>query len=431
MSSFSTSRTGAYRYRWVILALCGLAVIAVNGATLIFSGMAGFLLTPVSAGGEYGFTAQQFMMLNSCPYLAGFLGCLAMGVLADRKGIKQTMLIGLSLSLIGSVIRVFTSDFTGILVTSTIYGFGLAALNANAAKIMRLWFPRNMVNVAMGVYLACATVGAAVFIPLASSFTSAQPMFVIVAVLSAITLVAWAAFYRKHPDNELRVVEPVAKQLKVVVRSRNLRIACAIIGLVMAAGAVNNGNLVAWLSGAKGIDVQTAALAASLCNVTCSVGGILFPAIIAKTHGEKAWIVALAVIVAGGTVLYYWGLDASYCVAGVALASCLVGGYLPLTKALPAQLPDIARENLGAAGGLHATVQNALAFLIPSFVVGPLVTAADGSMNYDMVQVSYIVMTLIVAGLALCLPKLACSDKPEKAKAAKPQPIRSSEAVGA
>lgn len=40
-------------------------------------------------------------------------------------------------------------------------------------------------------------------------------------------------------------------------------------------------------------------------------------------------------------------------------------------------------------------------------------------------------MTLIVAGLALCLPKLACSDKPEKAKAAKPQPIRSSEAVGA
>ena len=336
MSSFSTSRTGAYRYRWVILALCGLAVIVVNGATLIFSGMAGFLLTPVSAGGEYGFTAQQFMMLNSCPYLAGFLGCLAMGVLADRKGIKQTMLIGLSLSLIGSVIRVFTSDFTGILVTSTIYGFGLAALKANAAKIMRLWFPRNMVNVAMGVYLACATVGAAVFIPLASSFTSAQPMFVIVAVLSAITLVAWAAFYRKHPDNELRVVEPVAKQLKVVVRSRNLWIACAIIGLVMAAGAVNNGNLVAWLSGAKGIDVQTAALAASLCNVTCSVGGILFPAIIAKTHGEKAWIVALAVIVAGGTVLYYWGLDASYCVAGVAL--CVVLG-----RWLPAAYQGIAR----------------------------------------------------------------------------------------
>ncbi len=414
MNTLSTSRTGAYRYRWVILALCGLAVIVVNGATLVFSGMAGFLMTPVSAGGEYGFTAQQFVMLNSCPYLAGFLGCLVMGVLADRKSIKCAMIIGLTLSFAGSVARIFTSDFAGMLATSTVYGFGLAALNANVAKMMRLWFPRNMLNVAIGVYLACATVGAAIFIPLASSFTSTQPIFIIVAVLSAITLAAWAVLYRTHPSNERPVAKPVAKQLGVVVRSRNLWIACAIIGLVMAAGAVNNGNLVAWLSGAKGLDVTAAALAASVCNITCSLGGILFPAIIAKVHGEKAWIVGLALAVVGCVVMYYWGLNASLCVAGVAFASCLVGGYLPLTKALPAQLPDISRENLGAAGGLHATVQNALAFLIPSFVVGPLITGADGSMNYDMVQVCYIAMTLAVMGLTLCLPKLACSDEEER-----------------
>ncbi len=421
MNTLSVSRTGAYRYRWVILALCGLAVIVVNGGTLVFSGMAGFLLTPVSAGGEYGFTAQQFVMLNSCPYLAGFLGCLVMGVLADRKTIKFAMLIGLGLSLAGSVARIFTGDFAGMLATSTVYGFGLAALNANVAKMMRLWFPRNMVNVAMGVYLACATVGVAIFIPLASSFTSAQPVFVIVAALSAVTFIAWALFYRAHPEGERPVVEPVAKQIRVVARSRSLWIACVIIGLVMAAGAVNNGNLVAWLSGAKGVDVTAAALAASLCNITCSLGGILFPAIIAKVHGEKAWIVVLSLAVAAGTVLYYWGLPAELCVAGVAVASCLVGGYLPLTKALPAQLPDIARENLGAAGGLHATVQNALAFLIPSFVVGPIITGADGSMNYDMVQVCYIVMTVAVAGLTLCLPKLACVDEPEEAPASAPQ----------
>lgn len=414
MNSGFTSRTGAYRYRWVILALCGLAVIVVNGATLIFSGMAGFLMIPVSAGGEYGFTAQQFMMLTSCPYLAGFLGCLAMGVLADRRGIKFAMLLGLSLSLAAAVARIFAGGFAGMLVTSTVYGFGLAALNANVAKIMRLWFARNMVNVAMGVYLACATAGAAIFIPLASSFTSAQPMFVLVAVLSTVTLAAWALLYRKHPDNEQPAPEPITQQLGEVVRSRNLWVACVIIGLVMAAGAVNNGNLVAWLSGAKGIDVTAAALAASLCNITCSLGGILFPAIIARVHGEKGWVVGLALAVVAGTALYYWGLPAELCVAGVAIASCLVGGYLPLTKALPAQLPDIARENLGAAGGLHATVQNALAFLIPSFVVGPLITAADGSMNYDALQVCYIVMTLVVAGLTLCLPKLATGDAPAK-----------------
>lgn len=115
-----------YSYRWVILALCGLAVIVVNGATLIFAGMAGFIMTPVEAGGMYGLTAQEFTIMNSCAYLTGFLFCLVTGTWADRKGIKQVMVIGLGISLVGSFLRIFTADFTGMFITSVIYGFGLA-----------------------------------------------------------------------------------------------------------------------------------------------------------------------------------------------------------------------------------------------------------------------------------------------------------------
>lgn len=394
-----------YGYRWVILALCGLAVIVVNGATLVFAGMAGFIMAPVEAGG-YGLTAQEFTVLNSCSYLTGFLFCLLTGTWADRKGIKQVMVAGLAISLVGSVLRVFTGDFVGMFATSVVYGFGLAALNANSAKILSMWFPANMINVAMGIYLACATAGAAIFVPVASLFPSAQPTFIIVAVLSAITLLAWAFFYKKHPENEKPLVVPVAKHLGIVMKSRNLWVACLVIGFIMAAGAVNNGNLVAWMSGAKGVDVTVASLVSSVCNITCSVGGILFPAIISRVHREKWWLVGLALAVVVGVFVYYFTLDGIATAVGVAVVSMFVGGALPLSKALPAELPDISQDHMGAAGGLHSTVQNALAFLIPSFVVGPMITMADGSMNYDMVQYCYMGLMLIMAICAAFLPKL-------------------------
>ena len=80
-----------YGYRWIILALMGLACIVVNGSTLVFAGMAGILLNPT---GQWAFDAQQFMMLTSCSYLTGFLFCMVTGTMADRMGIKKVLVIG-------------------------------------------------------------------------------------------------------------------------------------------------------------------------------------------------------------------------------------------------------------------------------------------------------------------------------------------------
>lgn len=185
-----------YGYRWIILALMGLACIVVNGSTLVFAGMAGILLNPT---GPWAFDAQQFMMLTSCSYLTGFLFCMVTGTMADRMGIKKVLVIGLAISAIGAILRIFWGGFAGMFVTSVIFGFGLAALNANSAKIISLWFPGKMISVAMGIYLCCATVGCALAVPLAGMATEPTPVFVAVAVLSVIVAVLWAVLYKKHP----------------------------------------------------------------------------------------------------------------------------------------------------------------------------------------------------------------------------------------
>ena len=317
-----------YGYRWIILALMGLACIVVNGSTLVFAGMAGILLNPT---GPWAFDAQQFMMLTSCSYLTGFLFCMVTGTMADRMGIKKVLVIGLAISAIGAILRIFWGGFAGMFVTSVIFGFGLAALNANSAKIISLWFPGKMISVAMGIYLCCATVGCALAVPLAGMATEPTPVFVAVAVLSVIVAVLWAVLYKKHPDNEQRIVEPVMKHLGVVVKSKNLWVACLVIGFVMAAGAVNNGYLVAALSGdptvgGKALDYTFATLTSSICNITCSVGGIMFPLIFSKTHNEKWWLVGLCAAVIVGIGIYWFMLDGIATAVGVMIVSVLVAG---------------------------------------------------------------------------------------------------------
>lgn len=348
-----------YGYRWIILALMGLACIVVNGSTLVFAGMAGILLNPM---GQWAFDAQQFMMLTSCSYLTGFLFCMVTGTMADRMGIKKVLVIGLAISAIGAILRIFWGGFAGMATEPT-------------------------------------------------------PVFVAVAVLSVIVVVLWAVLYKKHPDNEQRIVEPVMKHLGVVVKSKNLWVACLVIGFVMAAGAVNNGYLVAALSGdpavgGKALDYTFATLTSSICNITCSVGGIMFPLIFSKTHNEKWWLVGLCAAVIVGIGIYWFMLDGIATAVGVMIVSVLVGGVLPLSKALPAQLPDISREHMGAAGGLHSTIQNAFAFLIPSYVVAPIC-----GLNYDLLNgAAYAILTALVLISALFLPKLVTGNRASAAE---------------
>jgi len=128
----------------------------------------------------------------------------------------------------------------------------------------------------------------------------------------------------------------------------------------------------------------------------------LFPIICAKTHNEKKWLVGLGVVVIVFIAVYMFALNGMATAIGVVVCSVLVGGILPLAKSLPAQLPDITREHMGAAGGLHSTIQNLFAFVIPSYVVAPLCGT-----DYMMLNgAAYMILTGLMVISAVFLPKL-------------------------
>ena len=86
------------------------------------------------------------------------------GVLADRIGLGKVFFVSFAIAALGALGRCFALDYWSLFIASFFMGTGVAALNANSAKLLRLWFPGTANSFAMGVYTAGMSAGAALAI---------------------------------------------------------------------------------------------------------------------------------------------------------------------------------------------------------------------------------------------------------------------------
>ena len=143
-----------YGYRWVILILAFLVHCGLQVALIITMGMGGLLMGP-----DVGLSVVEFSALATIPYITGFIFGIVGGAWADRTSIRTVMIFGLAVASIGGIIRALSMNFGVMLGGSFLLGLSLAALNANSAKLFRLWFPGRWTSIAMGIYILGATAG--------------------------------------------------------------------------------------------------------------------------------------------------------------------------------------------------------------------------------------------------------------------------------
>lgn len=202
-----------YPWRWAIL--IGMTVLLVSlQFSFIVPGGAAILVMQ-----HYQCEPMMFSMIMSIPYFSGVLFCMAGGVLADRMGLGKVFAAAFVVSLLGALARCFSADYWTLFASSFFMGMGVVALNANSAKLLRLWFPGTANSFAMGVYTAGMSAGAALAIWYGSRVAAIQDAWWFSFGLMVVGVVAWFAVYRKHPDGEHRSVEPVGTYLRVVARN--------------------------------------------------------------------------------------------------------------------------------------------------------------------------------------------------------------------
>ena len=265
-----------YPWRWAIL--IGMTVLLVSlQFSFIVPGGAAILVMQ-----QYQCEPMMFSMIMSIPYFSGVLFCMAGGVLADRMGLGKVFAAAFVVSLLGALARCFSADYWTLFASSFFMGMGVAALNANSAKLLRLWFPGTANSFAMGVYTAGMSAGAALAIWYGSRVAAIQDAWWFSFGLMAVGVVAWFAVYRKHPDGEHRSVEPVGTYLRVVVKNWHVWAVAIVALLVFGMTNVNGSYMVAAVTALMGDPSLTAVAGdlSTLNTVIACVASMALPVVV-------------------------------------------------------------------------------------------------------------------------------------------------------
>jgi CP family cyanate transporter-like MFS transporter len=399
-----------YPRRWAILVALTLILVALQFSFIVPGGAAMLVM------GNYGLNPQQFSMIMSIPYLSGILFGILSGVLADRFGFNKVIVTGFLFALVGATWRAFSgTDFIQLFVSSFVMGIATAALNANSAKIVRMWFPGPSNSVAMGIYVAGLSGGAALALAYGSRVVVLTDAWWLSAALIAIGIVIWLLLYRKHPDGDTRVQENIAAYLITVLKNKDVWGISIFAMLFFGMTNVNGQYMVAAITALAGGDPAVVPQAGDLSTINTIVGcicSIALPAVIARFARLRAPVVIC--MIATGVLFalpYFLPYGAQTWLIYI-LLPVFFGPVMAITKMLPALLPSVKQEHLGAVGGVQSTFQNIGFFAIAAYVLSPIALAVDsngGLAYYQVIFAGVLLLCIMTAASMLLFPNVRTS----------------------
>ncbi|MDR2673089.1 MAG: MFS transporter [Coriobacteriales bacterium] len=399
-----------YPRRWAVLIALTIILVALQFSFIVPGGAAMLVMQ------NYLINPMEFSMVMSIPYLSGILFGILSGVLADRFGFNKVIVTGFLFALIGASWRALSgTDFVQLFVSSFVMGIATAALNANSAKIIRTWFPGKSNSVAMGVYVAGLSGGAALALAYGSRVAVLTDAWWLSVGLIAVGIVIWLVLYRRHPEGDTQIQENISTYLGIVLKNKDVWGISIFAMLFFGMTNVNGQYMVAAITALAGGDPAVVPEAGNLSTLNTVIGcicSIALPAVIAR-FARLRGPVAFCLIVTG--VLFALPYFVPYGPATWAIYLILpvfFGPLMAITKMLPALLPSVKQEHLGAVGGVQSTFQNIGFFALAAYVLSPIALSVDsggGLAYYQVIFVGVLVLCLLTAASLLLFPNVRTS----------------------
>jgi CP family cyanate transporter-like MFS transporter len=231
-----------------------------------------------------------------------FLAALAWfgGFIADRIGPRRAAGIGSVLLGLGNVLRAFSSDIITLALFTAAVGVGLALCFPNLPKIIRVWFPPNLLGTASGVYGTGIMLGSAA--ALAATLPLVFPIlgtwrgvFLIWGVISLVISALWWISMKKNPSEKSPQHDEGAGKTFAVLKSRSLWIVATILVLDNMFYYVEVTGLLPFYKG-TGITTENAAILQSLVALAGVPSIILIPAMSDRFRTRKPFLWVAAII---------------------------------------------------------------------------------------------------------------------------------------
>ncbi|MDR3137215.1 MAG: MFS transporter [Coriobacteriales bacterium] len=399
-----------YPRRWAVLIALTIILVALQFSFIVPGGAAMLVMQ------NYLINPMEFSMVMSIPYLSGILFGVLSGVLADRFGFNKVIVTGFIFALIGAIWRALSgTDFIQLFVSSFVMGIATAALNANSAKIIRTWFPGTSNSVAMGIYVAGLSGGAALALAYGSRVAVVTDAWWLSAGLIAAGIIIWLVLYRRHPEGDTQIQENIATYLGIVLKNRDVWGISIFAMLFFGMTNVNGQYMVAAITALAGGDPSVVPEAGNLSTINTIIGcicSIALPAAIARFTRLRA-PVALCLVATG--ILFALPYFLPYGPATWVIYLILpvfFGPIMAITKMLPALLPSVKQEHLGAVGGVQSTFQNIGFFALAAYVLSPIALSVDpagGIAYYQVIFVGVLVLCLLTAASLFLFPNVRTS----------------------
>lgn len=347
-------------YRWVVLI-----------AVCLICFMANFMQYQVSAWGVEvmdvnGIDVAGLTSMMLLPMLAGVVLSIPAGGLADRYGVKNVVIAGLVVAVIGGYVRTFMiGNYPVQMVAMFMLGFGISCLNANMTKVFGAWF-KHQTSLAVGFYYAASCLAIVLAQAFSTVFGTMYVSFLVAAIALTVVALFWIFFMRNAPEGEaVPEEEPVTKYLAVAVKNKNVWLIALAYGLTLATTTQFAAILPTALELGLVVETATAGSMAAVITVGSFFACFAAPAI-AIWRGKNKGFLLISTFLGAAVMAINWFVP-----LGPAMWAVLIlNGFLsalsgPVLEAMIPALPGIGTKYAGSAGGLNTTVGMIICYFLP------------------------------------------------------------------
>ncbi|MEM6832028.1 MAG: MFS transporter [Pseudomonadota bacterium] len=153
---------------------------------------------------EFGLTTAQYGVITSAFLIAYAIGQALSGQIIDRLGVKKAFSLAVFFWSLACMAHAVGRGFASFLTARAVLGLFESANHPSAIKTISLWFPKLERSLGVGIFLAGASLGAAIAPPLLGTiifYFGWQMAFVVSGLLGFVWIALWLAFFHLPKDH--------------------------------------------------------------------------------------------------------------------------------------------------------------------------------------------------------------------------------------
>ncbi|MGB9977824.1 CynX/NimT family MFS transporter [Methanobacterium sp.] len=395
----SSNVSSSYKIPWNILIIA----IILNFCTWAFLFVTPPMETILSA--NLHISHFQTSLLFSAPILMIAIVAIPAGIIADRIGLKRAIGIGAIIACGSAVLRGTVSTYSGLLILSLIFGFGMGWTFANLPKLARSCSSSQQTSFVMGIIngfglLAGIGTALAITVPVIYPLTNSyQGVFYLWSVPLLIATILWWIMVREPPcpSAEVEMEKAGSIGLKGVLKDKTLWLLAFILLLHNIFFYTWSGWLPTYLL-QKGVSLSFTGLLTSVMLWIGIPTVISVPMLFSRINISKRLLIWVPSLIFA--FLAIWIIYASEFSIWFIMAIAGVINILRFNTLLSLPVEIMPKEHAGVAGGVVVAIGYIGA------VIGPSMTGQilDITGSFQIVFVVLAVLSLITMGLTFLIP---------------------------